>query len=146
MIVTPFTADNLDTNMITVRTSTGSFDPLVNQARFIVEQRSDFVILGPESGLISILPGNTTTFDVTIQNSGNVPIVLDYVFPTLPEEWFVGFMGSSPVTLAMSEERVATIGLEIPLGVDAGLVSIALDIDFVEVCPLQNSALSIQFL
>ena len=37
-------------------------------------------------------------------------------------------MGSSPVTLAMSEERVATIGLEIPLGVDAGMSSIALDI------------------
>lgn len=127
-MIVPFTADNLDTNMITVRTSTGSFDPLVNQTRFIVEQRSDFVILGPESGLISVLPGNTTTFDVTIQNSGNVPIVLDYVFPTLPEEWFVGFMGSSPVTLAMSEERVATIGLEIPLGVDAGMSSIALDI------------------
>ncbi|DAC21152.1 MAG TPA: hypothetical protein HA345_07435, partial [Candidatus Thalassarchaeaceae archaeon] len=127
-MIVPFTADNLDTNMITVRTSTGSFDPLVNQSRFIVEQRSEFAFLGPESGIVSVLPGNTTSFDVSVQNVGNVPVVLDWVFPTLPDGWSIGFLSSAPITLAMNEERVATIGLTIPLGIDAGMSPIAVDI------------------
>ena len=127
-MIVPFTADNLDTNMITVRTSTGSLDPLVNQSRFIVEQRSDFTFLGPESGIVPVLPGNTSSIDVSVQNVGNVPIVLDWVFPTLPDGWSIGFLSSAPITLAMNEERVAKIGLTIPLGIDAGMSPVSVDI------------------
>ena len=127
-MVVPFTADNLDTNMITVRTSTGSLDPLVNQSRFIVEQRSEFSFLGPESGIVSVLPGNTSSFNVSVQNVGNVPVVLDWVFPTLPDGWSIGFLSSAPITLAMNEERIAKIGLTIPLGIDAGMSPVAVDI------------------
>ncbi len=114
-------ADNFDVNVVTIRTSLEGSIPTVNQTQFIVEQRTDFVLEGPESGLVDVSPGSTSTFNVTIRNTGNVPIVLNWTFPSLPEGWSIGFLSLSPYTLMMSEERTVKMGLSVPLGLDAGM-------------------------
>ncbi|MEC7436034.1 MAG: hypothetical protein VYB27_03055, partial [Candidatus Thermoplasmatota archaeon] len=84
-------ADNFDVNVVTIRTSLSGSIPTVNQTKFIVEQRTDFILEGPESGIIDVTPGSTSIFNVTVQNTGNVPVVLNWTFPSLPEGWSIGF-------------------------------------------------------
>ena len=115
-------ADNFDVNVITIRTSLSGSIPTVNQTKFIVEQRTDFILEGPESGIIDVTPGSTSTFNVTVQNTGNVPVVLNWTFPSLPEGWSIGFAsGLAPYSLLMGEERTVKIGLSVPLGLSSGV-------------------------
>ena len=116
-------ADNFDVNVVTIRTTLTGSIPTVNQTQFIVEQRTDFILNGPESGLIDVSPGSTSTFNVTVANTGNVPIVLNWTFPSLPEGWSIGFLSLSPYTLMMNEERTVKMGLSVPLGIDSGMSS-----------------------
>ncbi len=114
-------ADNFDVNVVTIRTSLSGSIPTVNQTKFIVEQRTDFVLEGPESGIIDIAPGSTSTFNISVQNTGNVPVVLNWTFPSLPEGWSIGFLSLAPYSLMMGEERTVNIGLSVPLGLDSGV-------------------------
>ena len=116
-------ADNFDVNVVTIRTALTGSIPTVNQTQFIVEQRTDFILNGPESGLIDVSPGSTSTFNVTVANTGNVPIVLNWTFPSLPEGWSIGFLSLAPYTLMMNEERIVKMGLSVPLGLDSGMSS-----------------------
>ncbi|MBA46315.1 MAG: hypothetical protein CMB31_07005 [Euryarchaeota archaeon] len=114
-------ADNFDVNVVTIRTSLSGSIPTVNQTKFIVEQRTDFVLEGPESGIIDVAPGSTSTFDVIIRNTGNVPIVLNWTFPSLPEGWSIVFFSVKPNSLMMGEERTVNLRLSVPLGIESGV-------------------------
>ena len=116
-------ADNFDVNVVTIRTALTGSIPTVNQTQFIVEQRTDFILNGPESGLIDVSPGSTSIFNVSVSNTGNVPIVLNWTFPSLPEGWSIGFLSLAPYTLMMNEERIVKMGLSVPLGLDSGMSS-----------------------
>ena len=114
-------ADNFDVNVVTIRTSLSGSIPTVNQTKFIVEQRTDFSLEGPESGIIDVAPGSTSTFDVIVRNTGNVPIVLNWTFPSLPEGWSIVFFSVKPNSLMMGEERTVNLRLSVPLGIESGV-------------------------
>jgi uncharacterized membrane protein len=119
-VLVPGTVSDGDENQINIRTERTAGDFVLNSTRLVVEERVDFNIILPPSGTIVSPLGQYASAVVSVENSGNVDLLLNWSFGTLPDGWTAGFLSNPPTTLAQSREASVQVSLFVPAGTDAG--------------------------
>ena len=130
VILVPNNVANGDTNQINFRTELSASEFRNNRTRLVVEERVDFDVGLPDSGTISAAIGAFGTAQINLENTGNVGLVLNWSFGTLPDGWQIGFMSPAPPTLAKGGEASVTVSLSIAPGTapgPAGTLSVIID-------------------
>ena len=119
-VLVPSTVSDGDENQINVRTERTAGHFVLNRTRLIVEERVDFDIIMPPSGTIVSPLGQYGSALVTVENTGNVDLLLNWSFGTLPDGWTAGFSSTPPTTLAQARNASVGLTLFVPAGTDAG--------------------------
>ena len=112
----PYNANDGDVNQIEFRTelSDGGFEE--NRTRLIVQEIADIELQLPESGEITAAIGDYGLAEIGLQNTGNVDLVLDWSFGTLPDGWQVGFASTTPGGIAQGSSSSVTVSLLVAAG------------------------------
>ena len=112
----PYNANDGDVNQIDFRTelSDGGFQE--NRTRLIVQEIADIELQLPESGEITAAIGDYGLAEIGLQNTGNVDLVLDWSFGTLPDGWQVGFASTTPGGIAQGSSNSVTVSLLVAAG------------------------------
>ena len=116
----PYNANDGDVNQIEFRTelSEGGFQE--NRTRLIVQEIADIEIQLPESGVITAAIGDYGLAEIGLQNTGNVDLLLDWSFGTLPDGWQVGFASTTPGGIAQGSSITVTVSLSVAAGAPPG--------------------------
>ncbi|MEE2812518.1 MAG: S8 family serine peptidase [Candidatus Thermoplasmatota archaeon] len=120
LVMVPNNVANGDTNQINFRTELSSSEFTNNRTRLVVQERVDLDIIMPESGTINADIGSMGTTTINIENTGNVDLLLDWSFGTLPDGWQVGFTTAAPQALVKGGEDSVTISLSVAPGTNPG--------------------------
>jgi len=120
LVLVPANVANGDTNQINFRTELSASEFRQNRTRLVVEERVDFAFHLPESGTLSAAIGTYGTAEVSLENTGNVDLVLTWSFGTLPDGWQAGFATAAPASLAKGGEAGVTVSLTVAPGTAAG--------------------------
>ena len=116
----PYNANDGDVNQIEFRTelSDGGFEE--NRTRLIVQEIAEIELELPESGEITAAIGDYGLAEIGLQNTGNVDLVLDWSFGTLPDGWQVGFASTTPGGIAQGSTSSVTVSLLVGAGASPG--------------------------
>ena len=116
----PYNANDGDVNEIEFRTelSDGVFEE--NRTRLIVQEIADIELQLPESGEITAAIGDYGLAEIGLQNTGNVDLVLDWSFGTLPDGWQPGFASTTPGGIAQGSTSSVTVSLLVGAGASPG--------------------------
>ena len=116
----PYNANDGDVNQIEFRTelSDGGFEE--NRTRLIVQEIAEIELDLPESGEITAAIGDYGLAEIGLQNTGNVDLVLDWSFGTLPDGWQVGFASTTPGGIAQGSTSSVTVSLLVGAGASPG--------------------------
>ncbi|MED6297190.1 MAG: hypothetical protein VX828_02700, partial [Candidatus Thermoplasmatota archaeon] len=116
----PYNANDGDVNQIEFRTelSDGGFEE--NRTRLIVQEIAEIELELPESGEITAAIGDYGLAEISLQNTGNVDLVLDWSFGTLPDGWQVGFASTTPGGIAQGSTSSVTVSLLVGAGASPG--------------------------
>jgi uncharacterized membrane protein len=112
-----------DANEINVRTQLSMSNFIQNRTALIVEQRPDLILAPPESGLMQVDLGSSGYAEFSYTNIGNVPLLLEWEFGSVPEGWQVGFRTAPDDAVGMHRSDTLQISLELPAGTPAGIHS-----------------------
>ena len=86
----------------------------------IVQEIADIEIQLPESGVITAAIGDYGLAEIGLQNTGNVDLLLDWSFGTLPDGWQVGFASTTPGGIAQGSSNTVTVSLSVAAGAPPG--------------------------
>ena len=125
-MMVPMNAEMGTMNTLTIRTTLSGEEMVTNGTRFIVQELA--ALEASEGGVIQVYLGQTGTFDVSIKNTGNVPLYLEWTIGSLPEGWIGGFQSLIPSELDMNREALVTVGLELPGNLPIGIMDEELSI------------------
>lgn len=116
----PYNANDGDVNQIEFRTelSDGGFEE--NRTRLIVQEIAEIELELPESGEITAAIGDYGLAEIGLENTGNVDLVLDWSFGTLPDGWQVGFASTTPGGIAQGSTSSVTVSLLVGAGASPG--------------------------
>ena len=112
-----------DSNEINVRTQLSMSNFIQNRTALIVEQRPDLILAPPESGLMHVDLGSSGFAEFSYTNIGNVPLLLEWEFGSVPEGWQVGFRTAPDEAVGMHRSDTLQISLELPADTPAGIHS-----------------------
>ena len=120
LVLVPSNVAHGDSNQINFRTELSASEFVNNRTRLVVEERVDFDMLLPESGTMDVQIGGFWPVLVTLENTGNVDLTLEWSFGTLPDGWSAGFAGAAPAALVKGGEVSVMISLSVAPGTAAG--------------------------
>ena len=116
----PYNANDGDVNQIEFRTELSDRGFEENRTRLIVQEIADIELQLPESGEITAAIGDYGLAEIGLQNTGNVDLVLDWSFGTLPDGWQVGFASTTPGGIAQGSTSSVTVSLLVGAGASHG--------------------------
>jgi hypothetical protein len=117
----PTNAARGDSNQINFRTERSASEFITNQTRILVDESADFSVILPDSGTINSQIGTAGTATILLENTGNVPLRLDWGVGTLPDEWNLSFITVKPTLLPKAGTVTVTIALTIASGTSSGI-------------------------
>jgi uncharacterized membrane protein len=120
VILVPNNSNDGDTNQIDFRTELGDSGFQVNRTRLIVQEIADFAIHLPDSGSITASIGDYGLAEISLENIGNVDLLLSWSFGTLPDGWQVGFASTAPGGLLNGGDASVTVSLSVASGTPPG--------------------------
>ena len=130
VILVPSNSNDGDTNQIDFRTELENAGFQVNRTRLIVQEIADFSIHLPDSGSITASIGDYGLAEISLENIGNVDLLLSWSFGTLPDGWQVGFASTAPGGLLNGGDASVTVSLSVASGTPpgpSGTLSIIID-------------------
>ncbi|MEC8926844.1 MAG: S8 family serine peptidase, partial [Candidatus Thermoplasmatota archaeon] len=130
VILVPNNSNDGDTNQIDFRTELENSGVQVNRTRLIVQEIADFAIHLPDSGSITASIGDYGLADISLENIGNVDLLLSWSFGTLPDGWQAGFASTAPGGLLNGGDASVTVSLSVASGTPpgpSGTLSIIID-------------------
>ena len=130
VILVPNNSNDGDTNQIDFRTELENSGFQVNRTRLIVQEIADFAIHLPDSGSITASIGDYGLADISLENIGNVDLLLSWSFGTLPDGWQAGFASTAPGGLLNGGDASVTVSLSVASGTPpgpSGTLSIIID-------------------
>ena len=107
-----------DSNTITIRTTHSSGEVISNRTKLVVMELAELDISGDQS--ISAAPGLTGVANIMIKNTGNVDLIVSLTLGTIPSDWSGGFMTAGNFAMAMNQQAVISVALELPGAISAG--------------------------
>ena len=116
----PYNANDGDTNTIEFRTELDEAGFQENRTRLIVQEIADIELELPESGVITASIGDYGLADIGLENVGNVDLLLNWSFGTLPDGWQVGFASTTPGGIAKGSSTSVTVSLLVAAGTPPG--------------------------
>ena len=119
----PANVANGDSNLINLRTQLTMSNFLQNRTDLVVEERPDLELSPPESGLMQVNLGSSGYATFTYANIGNVPLLLEWEFGTVPEGWQVGFQTAPDSAIGIHRSDSLQISVVLPEGTPAGIHS-----------------------
>ena len=119
-MIVPLNAEMGTKNTLTIRTSMIDGVMVTNGTRFIVQEVA--ALETSEGGVIPVSLGRTGTADITVRNSGNVPLYMQWTIGSLPEGWVGGFQSIIPTQMEMNREAIVTVGLNLPANLPVGIL------------------------
>ncbi len=114
----PMAAQMGDSNTMTIRTTQIDGELVSNRTKLIVRELAELDVTGDSS--ISAAPGLTGVANIMIKNTGNVNLVVSLTLGSLPAEWSGGFMTAGNFAMAMNQQAVISVALELPGAIEAG--------------------------
>ncbi|MEE3310615.1 MAG: hypothetical protein VX230_03910, partial [Candidatus Thermoplasmatota archaeon] len=130
VILVPSNSNDGDANQIDFRTELADSGFQVNRTRLIVQEIADFSIHLPDSGSITASIGDYGMAEISLENIGNVDLLLSWSFGTLPDGWQVGFASTAPGGLLNGGDASVTVSLSVASGTPpgpSGTLSIIID-------------------
>ena len=116
--IVPMAAQMGDSNTITIRTTHSNGEVISNRTKLVVMELAELEITGDQS--ISAAPGLTGVANVMIKNTGNVDLIVSLTLGTIPSDWSGGFMTAGNFAMAMNQQAVISVALELPGAISAG--------------------------
>ena len=116
--IVPMAAQMGDSNTITIRTTHSNGEVISNRTKLVVMELAELDITGDQS--ISAAPGLTGVANVMIKNTGNVDLIVSLTLGTIPSDWSGGFMTAGNFGMAMNQQAVISVALELPGAISAG--------------------------
>ena len=116
----PYNANDGDVNQIDFRTELAGAGFQENRTRLVVQEIADLALQLPESGVIDATIGDYGLAEIELENIGNVDLLLDWSFGTLPDGWQVGFASTTPGGIAQGSTNSVTISLLVAAGAPPG--------------------------
>ncbi len=113
IVVSP-TAVEGDANTYTLRTERSAQVFISNTTRLVVADELAFDLEAPESAMVGIT-GEFAFVEVTIENTGNTVLLLNWTTGLLPDGWSIGF-SNPPEGIEPRGVKVARLGLIPPAG------------------------------
>jgi len=120
VVLVPNNANDGDTNQIDFRTELEDSGFQVNRTRLIVQEIADMAIHLPESGSITASIGDYGLAEISLENIGNVDLLLSWSFGTLPDGWQVGFASTAPGGLVNGGDASVIVSLSVAPGTPPG--------------------------
>ena len=115
----PMAAQMGDSNTVTTRVTQLGGTIASNGTKLVVRELAELDISGDTS--ISAAPGLTGVANIMIQNSGNVNLIVSLKLGSIPSDWSGGFMTAGNFAMDMNQQAVASVALELPGAIPAGL-------------------------
>tara|TARA_B100000214_G_scaffold329504_1_gene269310 strand:+ start:72299 stop:77065 length:4767 start_codon:yes stop_codon:yes gene_type:complete len=119
-MIVPLNAEMGAKNTLTIRTTLNDGVMVTNGTRFIVQEVA--ALETSEGGIIPVSLGRTGTADISVRNSGNVPLYTQWTIGSLPEGWVGGFQSLIPTQMEMNREAIVTVGLILPANLPVGVL------------------------
>ena len=116
--IVPMAAQMGDSNTITIRTTHSDGEVISNRTKLVVMELADLDISGDQS--ISAAPGLTGVANIMIKNTGNVDLIVSLTLGSIPSDWSGGFMTAGNFAMAMNQQAVISVALELPGAISAG--------------------------
>ncbi|MEE2747478.1 MAG: S8 family serine peptidase [Candidatus Thermoplasmatota archaeon] len=116
----PYNANDGDVNQIEFRTELVGAGFQENRTRLVVQEIADISLQLPESGEISATIGDYGLAEISLENIGNVDLLLDWSFGTLPDGWQIGFASTTPGGIAKGSSTTVTVSLLVAPGTAPG--------------------------
>ena len=107
-------------NIVTIKTELiGYSSTSDNRTKFITQEVASLEIV--DEDVIRVPLGQTGVSNISIRNSGNVPLNLQLTVGSLPEGWQGGFQSIIPTELEMGREETFSVGLQLPCCLSEGI-------------------------
>ena len=116
--IVPMAAQMGDSNTITIRTTHSGGEVISNRTKLVVMELAELEITGDQS--ISAAPGLTGVANIMIKNTGNVDLIISLTLGSIPSDWSGGFMTAGNFAMAMNQQAVVSVALELPSALSAG--------------------------
>ncbi|MDP7042875.1 MAG: S8 family serine peptidase [Candidatus Thalassarchaeaceae archaeon] len=87
----PIEVANGESNTINIRTQFTLSQFITNRTELKVEERPELRLEASPVDVMEVAPGEPTYGTFVITNEGNVPLILEWEFGSVPEGWQVGF-------------------------------------------------------
>jgi len=120
LTIVPLSAQKGDRNTITIKTTLDDFT--VNNGTVLEVKEVTTLDIESNEGF-SISLGESASSHINLHNSGNVPLLIELTLGTLPDGWTGGFLSGKQFSMDMNRDSVVLVGLELPGGTEAGLLS-----------------------
>ena len=117
LTIVPLAAEKGDKNTISIKTTLDG-NTVSNGTLLEVKEITTLDIVS-ESGF-SLALGKSGNSDISLHNSGNVPLIIKLTIGTLPDGWSGGLLSGDTFSLDMNRDSIVTIGLELPSGILPG--------------------------